>query len=111
MLEETLEQLTHLEERLAVARRKNDSPSLDAEGTANVRGRIAQIKELLALALEGKIMSVGLVGCRKEGFFTAMSGRQAADLNLACDHLKAEILQTVGQTSAERASRRPIIRN
>lgn len=72
---------------------------------------VEMIKELLALALEGKITSIGLVGCKKEGFFTAMSGRQAADLNLACDHLKSEILQTVGESSAERASRRSIIRN
>ena len=63
------------------------------------------IKELLALTLEGKITSIGLVGCKKEGFFTAMSGRQASDLNLACDHLKQEILWGVTESSEERASR------
>lgn len=73
---------------------------------------IDMVKELLALCLEGQIMTVGIIGCRQEGFFTAMRGRQAADLNLACDELKSEILAEVKKTSAERNSRRPsIIRN
>lgn len=72
---------------------------------------VDMVKELLAICLEGKVTTIGIVGCRQEGFFTAMKGRQAADLNLACDDLKAEILAEVKKTSAERASRRSIIRN
>lgn len=70
---------------------------------------IDMVKELLALCLEGKITTIGIVGCRPEGFFTAMRGRQAADLNLACDDLKAEILAEVKKTSRERSTRRPSI--
>lgn len=73
---------------------------------------VDMIKELLALCLEGEITTIGIVGCKKEGFFCAMSGRQAADLNLACDELKSDILNEVKRGAAERASRRSsIIRN
>ena len=73
---------------------------------------VDMIKELLALSLEGKITTVGIVGCREEGFFSAMRGRQAADLNLACDELKKRILEEVLSGTAERQTRRSsIIRN
>ena len=72
---------------------------------------VDMVKELLALCLEGKITTIGIVGCREAGFFTAMRGRQAADLNLACDDLKAEILAEVKSQSRERNSRSSIIRN
>lgn len=73
---------------------------------------VDMIKELLALCLEGKVTTIGIVGCRHEGFFSAMKGRQAADLNLACDELKKRILDEVLNTTSERASRRSsIIRN
>lgn len=39
----------HLEEQLRVEREKNDAPTLTPERTAYTRGRIAVIKELLAL--------------------------------------------------------------
>lgn len=70
---------------------------------------VDMIKELLALALEGKISTVGIVGCREEGFFSAMCGRQAADLNLACDELKKRILEEVLSGTRERQSRRSSI--
>lgn len=70
---------------------------------------VDMIKELLAIALEGKISTIGIVGCKEEGFFTAMRGRQAADLNLACDDLKRRILDEVLDTTAERATRRSSI--
>ena len=38
------------QERIATLREKNDSPSMDAMRTAELRGRIAAWKELLALA-------------------------------------------------------------
>ena len=74
---------------------------------------VDMIKELLALCLEGKITTVGIVGCREDGFFSAMRGRQAADLNLACDELKKRILDEVLDTTMERSTRRSpsIIRN
>lgn len=39
----------HLERELAIQRQKNDAFSLNADVTASIRGRIAQIKDLLAL--------------------------------------------------------------
>ena len=74
---------------------------------------VDMVKELLALCLEGKITTIGIVGCREDGFFSAMKGRQAADLNLACDELKKRILDEVLTGTAERQSRRSssIIRN
>lgn len=73
---------------------------------------VDMVKELLALCLEGQISTIGIVGCKPEGFFVAMRGRQAADLNLACDDLKADILAEVKRGTQERASRRSsIIRN
>lgn len=73
---------------------------------------VDMVKELLALCLEGQITTIGIVGCKKEGFFSAMRGRQAADLNLACDDLKASILKEVLSGTAEKQSRRPtILRN
>jgi hypothetical protein len=75
-------------------------------------GIVDMIKELLALCLEGKITTIGIVGCREDGFFSAMRGRQAADLNLACDELKKRILDEVLGSTAERQSRRSsILRN
>ena len=40
----------HAESQIATLREKNDSPNLDALRTAEIRGRIAAWKELLALA-------------------------------------------------------------
>lgn len=40
----------HADEQIAMLRVKNDSPNLDALRTAEIRGRIAAWKELLALA-------------------------------------------------------------
>lgn len=72
---------------------------------------VDMIKELLALCLEGQITTIGIVGCREAGFFSAMRGRQAADLNLACDELKKRILDEVLDTTAERNTRSSILRN
>ncbi len=73
---------------------------------------IDMIKELLALCLKGEITTIGIVGCREDGFFTAMHGRQAADLNLAADELKKRILDEVLSGTAERNTRRSsILRN
>ena len=73
---------------------------------------VDMIKELLALCLEGQISTIGIVGCRESGFFSAMRGRQAADLNLACDELKKRILDEVLSGTTERNTRRSsILRN
>lgn len=42
----------HALARIAMLREKNDAPSMDATRTAELRGRIAAWKELLALAEE-----------------------------------------------------------
>ena len=44
-------------ERLDVARRKNDG-ALDAEKTAHLRGRIAELKDLLTLASPAPAINV-----------------------------------------------------
>lgn len=41
---------SHMRERIAELREENDSFKLDEAATARTRGRIAQLKELLALA-------------------------------------------------------------
>lgn len=67
------------------------------------------LKEALAQALEGNIKTVGIVACMEGGFATVMAGRQAADLNLACDDLKYKIHAAVTRGSDERQTRRSSI--
>lgn len=67
------------------------------------------LKEALAQALEGNIKTVGIVACMEGGFATVMAGRQAADLNLACDDLKRKILDAVTEGTEERTTRRSSI--
>ena len=70
------------------------------------------LKETLAQALEGNFKSIGIVVCMADGFASVMCGRQAADLNLACDDLKRKILIAVTEGTAERQSRQSsILRN
>lgn len=56
---------------------------------------VDMLKETLALALEGQVHAIAIVVCMDNGFSHAMTGRRAADLNLACDDLKAELLRAV----------------
>lgn len=73
---------------------------------------VEMLKETLAEALEGRFTSIAIVVCMKDGFSSAMCGRQAADLNLACDDLKYKIHAAVTDGTAERMSRRSsILRN
>lgn len=67
------------------------------------------LKETLAQALEGNFSTIGIVVCMKDGFASVMSGRQAGDLNLACDDLKYKIHAAVTSGTAERTSRRSSI--
>ena len=67
------------------------------------------LKETLAQALEGNFSTIGIVVCMKGGFSSVMSGRQAADLNLACDDLKYKIHAAVTQGTEEKVSRRSSI--
>jgi hypothetical protein len=67
------------------------------------------LKETLAQALEGNFSTIGIVVCMKDGFASVMSGRQAADLNLACDDLKYKIHAAVTSGTSERTSRRSSI--
>lgn len=70
---------------------------------------VDMLKETLAQALEGNFTTIGIVVCMKDGFASAMCGRQAADLNLACDDLKRKILDAVTDGTKERQSRRSSI--
>ncbi len=70
---------------------------------------IDMVKETLAQALEGNFTTIGIVVCMKEGFASAMSGRDAGSLNLACDDLKRKILDAVTEGTKERQSRRSSI--
>lgn len=58
------------------------------------------VKECLAQALEGNITSIAIVACMSKGFAHVMAGRQAAELNLGCDALKAEILVKTARSGA-----------
>lgn len=49
----------HLEERLESLRRKNDSDATETK-TSKVRGRIAEVKELLAMAEPKKLQTARL---------------------------------------------------
>lgn len=60
------------------------------------------LKETLAQALEGNISSIGIVVCMPKGYAHVMAGKQAADLNLGADSLKAAILSKVEMAGASR---------
>lgn len=70
---------------------------------------VNMLKETLALALEGEFTSIGVVVCMKNGFSSNCAGRQAAELNLACDDLKRRLLDAVLTGTAEKQSRRSSI--
>ena len=72
-------------------------------------GIVDALKEALALALEGKIRTVGILVCFEEGFASGMAGRDAGALNLAADDLKYKIHKAVTEGSSERQSRRSSI--
>ena len=59
-------------------------------------------KETLAQALDGKISSIAIVACMGSGYAHVMAGRQAGDLNMGCDSLKAAILERVERAGAQR---------
>ena len=73
----------------------NDAPALKVPLTEDQKEVINLLKEALAQALEGKITSVGIVVCMSKGYAHVMAGRQASDLNLGCDSMKAAILSRV----------------
>jgi len=68
-------------------------PILSSEDQKDQVAIVDMIKETLAQALEGKITSVAIIACMRGGYAHVMAGRQAADLNLGCDSVKAEILR------------------
>ncbi len=59
------------------------------------------VVETLAEALQGKIKTIAIVACFDDGFASAMMGRQASALNMACDELKAKILAAVTKTKGK----------
>lgn len=70
---------------------------------------IDALKDALALAIEGKIRTIGVLVCFEEGFASGMAGHDAGALNLACDDLKYKIHKAVTAGSDERQSRRSSI--
>jgi hypothetical protein len=80
------------------------SKILNPNGTKQLTGDqisvVDLLKEALAQALEGKISSVAVVACMPTGFAHVMAGRQAAELNLGCDAIKAEILARASMSGA-----------
>lgn len=67
------------------------------------------LKETLAQALEGRINTIAIIACMEGGFGSVMAGSNAGGLNLACDDLKAKILEAVLEGTAEKQSRRSSI--
>ena len=59
------------------------------------------LKEALALALEGKIHTMGIVLCFEDGPATLVGGRNAGALNLGIDRLKAEVLAATFNAGGE----------
>lgn len=53
------------------------------------------LQEALELAKEGKISSIGLIACLRDGFATVMAGKQASELFLASGALQRKILDAV----------------
>lgn len=72
---------------------------------------VKALQDALDLALEGKIITVGIVVCFEDGFASGMAGRDAGALNLACDDLKYKIHKAVTEGTQERQTRRssPVI--
>lgn len=63
--------------------------------TEEQQASVDLLRESLLEAEAGNVTSVGIAVCMKGGFASVMAGYQAADLNLACDDLKAKILAAV----------------
>lgn len=63
--------------------------------TEDQQGCVDYLREALSEAERGNVNSVGIILCMKTGFASVMTGRQAGDLNLGCDELKAKILEAV----------------
>lgn len=80
-------------------------PILASEQQKDQVAVVDLLKEALAQALEGSITSIGIIVCMKNGYAHVVAGRQAADLNLGCDSLKAEILRRTEAEGARRSQR------
>lgn len=68
------------------------------------------LKETLAVALEGRIDTIGVVACMEGGYAHVMAGSQAANLNLGCDSLKHAIRDEVESGNVRRKAPSGIIR-
>ncbi len=63
------------------------------------------LKETLAMALEGKINTLGIVACLEDGPATLVGGRNAAALNIGIDHLKHKILMATFEAGEDTVQR------
>lgn len=56
---------------------------------------VGKLREALDEAEAGRVWSLGLVLCMKDGFAKVIGGSNAAELNLGLDALKQDILKAV----------------
>ncbi len=56
---------------------------------------VDMLEETLEQARSGSIETIAVIACFKTGYATAMSGSNAAQLNMGCDSLKRKILNAV----------------
>jgi hypothetical protein len=71
--------------------------------TDDQRSCVDLLKETLAVALEGRIHTIGIVACMDAGYAHVMAGTQAANLNLGCDSLKHAIRSEIEGGNVKRA--------
>jgi hypothetical protein len=67
------------------------------------------LKEALAEALEGRVTSIGIIACMKDGYAAVMAGHQASALNLGCDELKRRILDAISSGNVRPVAAKPKI--
>lgn len=53
------------------------------------------LQEVLSMAMEGKVNSIGVVVCTVNGFGSLYGGNNAAEINLGLDDLKQRLLAEV----------------
>lgn len=67
------------------------------------------LEQSLEVARRGDISSIAIIVCMKGGYSHVMAGAQAAELNLGCDSVKADILDRV-KTAPKTAAVSRIVR-
>lgn len=63
------------------------------------------LEEALEQARSGNVFAVGVALCMRGGFASVLAGKEAAELNLACDALKQKILAAVVERTSRKSPR------